>query len=151
MEDQLVVFRLANDLYGVTIGEVQGINKMQDVTTMPMAEDFVEGVINLRGSVLPIIDLRRRFRLPREEHTKDTRIVVVNAGGTTVGMIVDEVTGVQRAARDDIEPPSPVVTTVDSAFIRGIAKVGESLVILLDLSKVLTVQEKAQLEELVTA
>lgn len=151
MEDQLVVFRLVNDLYGVNIGDVQGIIKMQTVTTVPMAEDYVEGVINLRGAVLPVIDIRRRFCLPGSEHTKDTRIVVVNAGGTEVGLVVDEVTGVQTASQENIEPPSPVVTTVDSTFIRGIAKIGESLVILLDLTKVLTQQEKAALADMVAA
>lgn len=151
MEDQLVVFRLVNDLYGVNIGDVQGIIKMQEVTTVPMAEDYVEGVINLRGAVLPVIDIRRRFCLPGSEHTKDTRIVVVNAGGTEVGLVVDEVTGVQTASQENIEPPSPVVTTVDSTFIRGIAKIGESLVILLDLTKVLTQQEKAALADMVAA
>jgi purine-binding chemotaxis protein CheW len=102
----------------------------------------------LRGRVLPVIDLRKRFNLPAEESTKDTRIVVVEMNGTLVGMIVDSVSEVLRAPAESIEPPSPIMTTVDSAFITGIAKVGEQLIILLDLEKVLSPEEKADLKVL---
>ena len=157
MESQLVVFDLAREHYGVDISAVEGIIKMQAITTVPRAPAFVEGVINLRGKILPVIDLRRRFGLPQEEATKDTRIVVVEipatapeagVSGATAGIVVDGVSEVLRVSQEAIEPPSPLVTTVDSAFIRGIAKVGERLVILLDLGKVLNLQEKADLHAL---
>ncbi|MBI3764665.1 MAG: purine-binding chemotaxis protein CheW [Chloroflexi bacterium] len=148
MEQQLVVFDLANEHYGVDIAAVEGIIKMQAITVVPRAPEFVEGVTNLRGKVLPVIDLRKRFGLPNGEATKDTRIVVVEMNGTTVGIVVDGVSEVLRVSPEAIEPPSPIVTTVDSAFLKGIAKVAERLVILLDLGRVLTVQEQANLHGL---
>ena len=148
MEDQLVVFMLAKEHYGMRIAVVESIIKMQPITAVPRAPVFVDGVTNLRGRVLPVIDLRKRFGLPAEESTKDTRIVVVEMNGTLVGMIVDAVSEVLRVPVESVEPPSPIVTTVDSAFITGIAKVGERLIILLDLEKVLSPEEKAALQGL---
>lgn len=146
MEHQLVVFDLAGEHYGVDIAAVEGIIKLQAITSVPHAPAFVEGVTNLRGKVLPVIDLRKRFGLPQTQPTKDSRIVVVEMNGATVGMVVDGVSEVLRVGAEAIEPPSPIVTTVDSAFIRGIAKVGERLVILLDLGKVLSAEESASLQ-----
>ena len=104
---------------------------------------------NLRGEVLPVIDLRKRFGLPTDvSRGKDTRIVVVEIEGKKVGMVVDAVSEVLRVADEAIEPPSPIVTTVDSAFIRGIAKVDERLIILVDLAKVLSTDEQASLRTL---
>ena len=154
MENQLVVFNLANEDYGVDIGAVDGIVKMQSITKVPHAPDFVEGITNLRGEVLPVLDLRKRFALPVAETTKDTRIVNVEVDGVRVGMVVDAVTEVLRVAEADVEPPSPLVTTVDSAFITGIAKVDDGpgtpgrLIILLDLAKVLSSEEQADLKAL---
>lgn len=149
MENQLVVFKLANEHYGVDIAVVEGIIKMQTITSVPHAPRFVEGVTNLRGTVLPVVDMRRRFGLSVSEQTKDTRIIVVEMDGVTVGMVVDAVHEVMRVPVEDIEPPAPMVTTVDSAFITGIAKVENRLIILLDLAKVLTIQEQADLKAVV--
>jgi purine-binding chemotaxis protein CheW len=146
MEQQLVVFDLANEHYGVNISAVESIIKMQAITAVPRAPSFVEGVTNLRGSVVPVIDLRQRFGLPAGEETKETRIVVVEMGGTTVGMVVDGVSEVLSVTEEDIEPPSPIVMTIDSAFITGIAKVDDRLIILLDLGKVLSTGEHADLQ-----
>ena len=148
MDRQLVVFELATEHYGVDIGAVQSIIKMEPVTVVPRAPEFVEGVINLRGTVLPVLDLRLRFGLAAEETTKDTRIVVVEIDGTEVGMVVNAVSEVLMVGDEEIEPPSPVVTTVDSAFITGIAKVSNRLIILLDLTKVLSTEEQGSLQEL---
>lgn len=146
MENQLVVFDLADEHYGVDIGAVESIIKLQPITAMPHAPGFVEGVTNLRGTVLPVVDLRKRFGLTAPEATSETRIVVAELDGTQVGMVVDAVTEVLRVPADDIEPPSPVVTTTDSSFVTGIAKVGERLIILLDLDKVLTAEEQTELQ-----
>ena len=148
MERQLVVFELADEFYGVDISGVESIIKLQDITAVPHAPDFVEGVTNLRGTVLPVIDLRRRFSLPAGERNGDTRIVVVDVDGSKVGMVVDAVTEVLRVADSAIEPPSPLVVTINSAFITGIAKMENRLVILIDLSRVLAVDEKAELTAL---
>ena len=148
MEQQLVIFELANELYGVDIATVEGIIKMQAITAVPHAPAFVDGVTNLRGSVLPVIDLRKRFGLASRVATKDSRIVVAVMGNMKVGMTVDGVSEVLRVPMEAIEPPSPLVTTVETSFIKGIAKVAERLIILLDLSKVLSVQEQSQLPAL---
>jgi purine-binding chemotaxis protein CheW len=145
MERQLVVFELAEEHYGVDIAAVEGIIKMQPITSVPHAPYFVEGVTNLRGSVLPVIDLRKRFDLSQEETTRNSRIVVVAIQGTKVGMIVDAVSEVLRVSDEAIEPTPPLVTTVDTIFITGIAKVDQRLIILLDLSKVLSLEEQAAL------
>jgi len=156
MERQLVVFELANEHYGVDIAAVESIIKMQPITAVPQAPAFVEGITNLRGSVLPVMDLRKRFGLSsREQKTESTRdekrIVVVSMDGMKIGMIVDAVSEVLRVQEDTIEPPPPMVTTINSAFITGIAKVGERLIILLDLAKILTVSEKDEMTNLEAA
>lgn len=152
MENQLVVFTLADEDYGVDISAVDGIVEMQAVTTVPQAPGFVEGVISLRGEVLPVIDLRKRFGLPAEKTTKETRIVHIELDGTKVGMVVDAVTEVLRISEENVEAPSPLVTPVSSGFITGIAKVDDGegdpgrLIILLDLAKVLSSEEQSELQ-----
>jgi len=145
MEHQLVVFELANEHYGVDISMVEGIIKMQLITVVPHAPSFVEGVTNLRGAVLPVIDLRKRFNLPPEELTKNSRIIHIVIGTVRVGMIVDAVSEVLRVPEESIEPTPPLVTTLDSAFITGIAKLDGRLIILLDLGKVLLINEQEKL------
>jgi purine-binding chemotaxis protein CheW len=145
MEHQLVVFELANECYGVDIAAVESIIKMQAITVVPHAPVFVEGVTNLRGSVLPVVDLRRRFGLPAVENSRNTRIIEVTIRDIKVGMTVDAVSEVLRVQEEAIEPTPPMVMTVDSSFITGIAKVGDRLVILLDLSKVLSLHEQGEL------
>jgi purine-binding chemotaxis protein CheW len=151
MEQQFVVFDLAGEHYGVNIAAVEGIIKLQAITAVPHAPTFVEGVTNHRGKVLPVVDLRRRFGLPRVPPTKDTRIVVVEMGGATVGLVVDGVSEVLRVDPASIEPPSPMVASAETTFIRGIAKLGQQLVILLDLAHVLSEQDQARLLQLPAA
>ena len=145
-ERQLVVFQLGAELYGVEISRVHEIIRLQAVTRVPRTPTFVEGVINLRGKVIPVVDLRRRFGLPTAEHTRASRIVVVEIGDQVVGIIVDGVSEVLRVSSGTIEPPSPVVAGVDSEYIHGIAKLPERLVILLDLDRVLARDERRALE-----
>jgi len=145
MQNQLVVFSIGNESYGVDVEAVESIIKMQEITKLPHAPEFVEGVTNLRGSVVPILDLRRRFGLAPEEATRDTRIMIVNMNENHVGMVVDAVTQVVRISAESIEPPPQMAMTVNSAFIRGIAKLDDMLIILLDLRKVLTLEEQERL------
>ena len=146
-EKQLVVFDLASEDYGVDIGAVREIIRMQDITKVPRTPEFVEGIINLRGSVIPVLDLRKRFSLPVSEASKDNRIVVVDIGGQDIGVIVDAVTEVLRIAGDSVMPPSAVITTADSTYLLGIAKVESRLIILLDLERVLSEQEMSSLSD----
>jgi purine-binding chemotaxis protein CheW len=144
-EHHLVVFQLCGQHYGVDIAAVESIIKMQPITLVPRTLAFVEGVTNLRGTVLPVFDLRKRFGLPPQEPTKDTRIITIQLPGNTAGIIVDSVLEVLRVPEDLIEPPPPIATTADSTYLVGIAKVNDQFVILLDLSQVLTTEEKVVL------
>lgn len=144
---QLVSFKIANEEFGVDILNVQEINKMTQITKVPNAPDFVEGVINLRGRVIPIIDLRTRLKLEKKQHDKDTRIIVVEISNKTVGFIVDAVNEVLRIPTNIIEPPPQLATGIDSDFIRAVGKLEDRLLILIDLEKVLTEKDKEQLQE----
>ncbi|NPV69495.1 MAG: chemotaxis protein CheW [Firmicutes bacterium] len=145
-EHQLVVFGLAGELYGVDIAAVREIITMQHITRVPRTPDFVEGIINLRGKVIPVIDLRKRFHLGLSQEDKETRIVVVEIQANTIGMVVDSVSEVLRISSDVIEPPSPVIVGIDAEYISSVAKVEERLIILLDLEKVLNKQEQMELK-----
>lgn len=150
-EEQLVVFELAKESYGVDIGAVNTIIRMQRITHVPRAPQFVKGVINLRGSIVPVIDLRRRFGLQEFEETKASRIVVVETASGLIGMIVDAVTETLSLPSDAIEPPSSLVTTADSHYLRGVAKVEDRLIILLELERILTESEAQELDEVANA
>lgn len=144
-EKQLVVFDLASEGYGVDIGAVREIIRMQEITRVPRTPEFVEGVINLRGKVIPVIDLRKRFGLQVADQSKDNRIVVVDIGKQDIGVIVDAVTEVLRISADSVEPPTSVITSADSDYLLGIAKLESRLIILLDLESVLSEEEKETL------
>ena len=146
-EKQLVVFDLADEGYGVDISSVREIIRMQEITKVPRAPEFVEGVINLRGKVIPVVDLRKRFGFPESDATKDTRIVVVDISGQDIGVVVDSVTEVLRIGADAVEPPSSVITTADSEYLLGIAKLDTRLIILLDLEQALSAMELANIKD----
>lgn len=143
---QVVSFKLGSEEYGVDIAQVQEINRMVAVTHVPRAPQFMEGVINLRGQLIPIIDLRTRFAMPRAEHTKNTRIVVTEIGAKRVGMVVDSVSEVLRLPVDQIEPAPDMITGVETEYIRGVGKIDDRLVILLDLGRIISGAEKRELE-----
>ncbi|MGI6552553.1 MAG: chemotaxis protein CheW [Clostridia bacterium] len=146
-EEQLVVFQLAGETYGIEISAVHEIIRLQSITKVPRTPDFVEGVINLRGKIIPVIDLRKRFQLPLEKETPHTRIIVVEVTGVTVGMIVDSVSEVLRLPAANIEPPPPAISGgIDTDYLRGVGKWQEKLIILLDLDRVLNKKEQKELE-----
>lgn len=142
-ELQLVSFTIGSEEFGVDILKVQEINRMVEITRVPQAPPYVEGVINLRGKVIPIVDLRKRFGLDMKPHDKNTRIVVVDIGGTILGMIVDAVSEVLRLSAATIEAPPEIATGVHSDYIKGVAKLEDRLLIFLDLSRVIDVSEVA--------
>lgn len=145
---QCVIFSLENEHYGVDIFQVREIIRVPPVTHIPGAPEYVQGVINLRGGVIPIIDLRKRFGMAAHAGDDDRRIVVVELGAQTVGMVVDGVSEVLEIDAAQIEPPSPFIVSVHSHAIQGIAKKSETLIILLDLEALLSGQEKEQLKQL---
>ena len=123
--------------FGVDISSVREIIRLQQITRAPNMPEFVEGTINLRGKVTPVIDLRERFGLPIRTEDKDNRIVVVDIGGEEVGVIVDAVTEVLRVSGDSVEPPSSVIISAGSDYLIGVAKLDSMLIILLDLERAL--------------
>jgi len=155
MENQIVIFELTSEYFGVEIAAVQSIIKIQPITRLPHTPEFVEGVTNLRGKVLPVIDLRKRFGVAAREMDKNSRIIVVSFDQNEVGMIVDEVSEVVTVPTGAVEAAPAIATTIDSTFIKGIAKLGSNstqqedrLVILLDLAHVLSTKEQTNLLEL---
>jgi purine-binding chemotaxis protein CheW len=132
-ELQIVVFELAEERYGLDIAAVYEIIRHQPITAVPQAPAFVEGVINLRGKIIPVVDLRQRFAFAASTLTKASRIVVCEAAGTTVGLVVDGVSEVLMVPGEAIEPTPGVAAGADAAYLRGIAKLGERLIILLEL------------------
>ncbi|GBG58192.1 chemotaxis protein CheW [Sporomusaceae bacterium FL31] len=143
---QLVVFRLATEEYGLPITKVQEINRLTPITKLPQTPVFMEGVINLRGRIIPVIDLRKRFALAVETYTDDTRIIVVEFNGQTIGVIVDAVTEVVRLAAVNIEPP-PNNSVLDARYIQGVGKLENRLLILLDADQIFTSQEEFALKQ----
>lgn len=138
---QLVTFSIGEEEFGVDILKVQEIIRTMEITKVPRAPEFVEGVINLRGKVIPIIDLRCRFGLEFKEHDKDTRIIVIEINNIVVGFVVDAVSEVLRIPTNTVEPPPPVVAGVDSDYISGVGKLHDRLLILLDLDKLLSSED----------
>lgn len=138
-EEQLVAFQLAGETYGVNIFHINEIIRLREITQIPRTPPDTEGVINLRGKIVPIIDLRKRLGLPPGEHTSGTRVIIVTLDEYTVGLIVDGVNGVLRIPHASIEPPSELISGVDADYVSGVGKSGEDLVILLNLQKVLRV------------
>ena len=145
MEQQLVVFDVAGESYGINIAAVESIIKMQNITKLPHAKEFIKGVTNLRGSVLPVIDLRTRFGLEPQQETKQTRIIIVTMNKLKVGAVVDGVSEVLSVPDDAIEAIPVTVSSVNSAFLKGIVRIENRLIILLDLGKVLEFEEQQAL------
>ena len=145
---QLVTFSIGEEEFGVDILSVQEIIRMMDITKVPRAPDFVEGVINLRGKVIPIIDLRRRFGLATRDHDKHTRIIVIEINNMIVGFVVDSVSEVLRIPASTVEPPPPVVAGLESEYISGVGKLHDRLLILLDLDKLLSHDDLESLGQL---
>lgn len=143
---QVVSFHLGTEEYGVDISQVQEIIRMVEITHVPRAPHFMEGVINLRGQLIPIIDLRTRFSMHRAEHTKSTRIVVTEIGSKRVGIVVDSVSEVINIPLESVEPAPDMIAGVGTEYIQGVGKVAERLIILLDLTMVINGEEKQQLE-----
>lgn len=138
---QFVVFHVGKELFGIGIELVREIVRVPEITEVPDAPRFLKGVINLRGRILPVIDLRRRFGLPQAELTKSTRVLITENAGTTVGLLVDGVSEIRRTATEAIEAPPDMVAAVGIEYITGVVKMQERLVILLNLDRALNVED----------
>ncbi len=147
MEHQLVVFELANEFYGINIAVVESIIKMQEITQLPRTPAYLKGVTNLRGTVLPVIDLRNRFGMETQNDTKQTRVIIVTMGEVKVGLMVDGVSEVLRISDELIEPLPPMVNSVNSDFLKGIVRLEDRLIIILEVEKVLDLEGQQALTE----
>ena len=139
---QMVGFKIDNEFYGIDIMQVQEIIRMYEITMVPRTPPFIKGVVNLRGKVVPIISLRERFGINEVEHTKDTRIVIVRIDVGLIGFIVDAMAEVIRLPERLIEPTPPTAANIESEYIRGVGKLDDNLIIILDLNMVLTKEKK---------
>lgn len=144
---QVVSFQLGSEEYGVDISQVQEIIRMVEITHVPRAPRFMEGVINLRGQLIPIIDLRTRFGMKRIDATKSTRIIVTEIGSKRVGMVVDSVSEVLNIPIENVEEAPEMIAGVGTEYIQGVGKMNDRLIIMLDLTMVITGEEKQQLEQ----
>lgn len=144
---QLVGFRIGRELFGVPIALVHEIVRMMDITAVPEAPEYVEGVINLRGCILPIIDLRKRFHEAAIVPDKKNRILVTELAGRAVGLVVDAASEVLKVPRGDIEPPPQVLQEAELSYVTGVAKWNNRLIILVDLEKVMRRGELSRLSD----
>jgi purine-binding chemotaxis protein CheW len=131
-EKQYVTFLVGDETYGVSVIKVQSINEMIEITHVPKALSFIKGVINLRGAVIPVIDMRKKFNLPPKEYDSFTVILIVEVKGRLIGMIADAVSDVVSFPISDIKTNINFSAKVDTSSIEGVGMAGESLIILLD-------------------
>src|SRR5699024_8196605 len=135
--------------YGVDIQQIRSIEKLQNITEIPNTPDFIKGVINLRSEVIAIIDLRERLHINKTDITDDTRILIVSINDVQIGLIVDSATDVLDIDPASIDPSPEIVGDIDVTFVKGVAKLEDRLLILLDLARVLNLHEIQEVKEIV--
>ena len=138
----LVTFRLGSGEYAIDIMQAKEIIKMEKITLIPNAPDFVEGVINLRGNIIPIIDLKKRFNLEEIEGDKNTGIIIVKIEDVDMGIIIDSISKVVYISNSDIQPPPPMLSGIGQKYIKGVGKLEDKLLVVLDLEKLFTTDEE---------
>lgn len=148
-EQQYVVFKLGKEEYGIDIMNVKEIGPYQESVKVPNTPDFIEGIINFRGKVIPIVNLEKRFNLEDNGVTNDTRIIIINLKDKQVGFVVDEASQTVRLDDEDINPAPDIISSVDRRYITGVGKLDEKrLLILINLEKVLSDEEKNELAQM---
>ena len=140
----LVTFRLGSGEYAIDIMQAKEIIKMEKITLIPNAPDFVEGVINLRGNIIPIIDLKKRFNLEETEGDKNTGIIIVKIEDVDMGIIIDSISKVVSISNSDIQPPPPMLSGIGQKYIKGVGKLEDKLLVVLDLEKLFTTDEEEE-------
>ncbi|MCA9293151.1 MAG: chemotaxis protein CheW [Phycisphaerales bacterium] len=148
---QLVTFVVGAEEFAIPILSVHEINRMMEITRVPHSPPFVEGVINLRGRIVPVVDLRKRFGLPKTERDSNNRIVVVEVASRVIGFTVDRVNEVLRIAPNIVEPAPAMISGVDTEFVQGVGKLDDRLLILLDMDKLFGQSELAAMERATAA
>ncbi len=148
VEGKFLTFILGDEIYGIEILKAREIIGLMDITTVPQTPEYMKGVINLRGKVIPVIDLRLKFSLPEEEHTQETCVIVVEVNDTSIGLIVDRVSEVSDISGEEIENAPGFGQGIDTSFITGLGKVKDKIIILLDIETVLSSEELEMVEEI---
>ncbi|MBC8552671.1 MAG: purine-binding chemotaxis protein CheW [Candidatus Brocadiales bacterium] len=148
LEGKFLTFILGSEVYGIEILKVREIIGLMNITTVPQTPEYMKGVINLRGKVIPVIDLRLKFSMPEEEHTQETCVIVVEVNNTSIGIIVDSVSEVLDIKGGEIEDTPSFGQGIDTSFIMGLGKVKEKIIILLDIETVLSSEELEMVGEL---
>lgn len=144
--NQFVRFMVGRESFGVEIGMVQEIVTVPEITRVPDTPDYLEGIINLRGKIVSVVDLRKKLKFDGAGRNKKNRILVTEIGGKIVGLIVDEVSEVLRLTPDNVEPPPEMINSTGAECITGIGKLEDRIILLLDLAKVLSTEEIAGIE-----
>lgn len=147
-EKQCVVFKLDKEEYGIDIMNVKEIGPYQEPVKVPNTPNFIEGIVNYRGDVIPIVNLKKRFNLNELNVNKNTRVIVINIKTKQVGFVVDEASQTVRFEEKDIEMAPDIISNVDSDYITGVGKKDDRLILLIDLEKVLTDTEKQKIESM---
>lgn len=145
---QLACFMIGEERYAADIMLIKEIILCRKVTHIPKAPDFIEGVINLRERVIPVIDMRKRLGLQATELTGATRIIITKVEGKNVGIIVDSVLKILRVGEGDIQPPPGMIKGIESEYLSGIVRDGDELILILDMGRVLTTTEKGRLDDI---
>jgi purine-binding chemotaxis protein CheW len=143
--DQMINFVVGGEEYGVDIQRVKEVIRIKEITRLPSVPSFVKGVINLRGDVIPIIDLREKFDLKQKDYQETTRVIVVEVEGRSIGMVVDSVSHVVRITSSQVGPP-PLVGGSTAECINGVVNLGERLILLLNIDKMLTTEERLEIK-----
>jgi len=150
MDRKIVGFMLKDEFFAFDIMKVIEIIKLKEITEVPTAPPFIEGVINLRGKIIPIIDLRKRFGLESDERDKKYRIIIVDLGKKQlVGVVVDEVMKVINVSEENILPPPPTVADTGGKYIESIVKIDEMIMVMLDIDRIFSETEQIDLAEIV--
>ena len=144
---QLVSFSVGNEKYGVHIEQVQEIIRMPGITHLPQTEDYIKGIINLRGNIIPIIDMRTRFQMESVDYSAVTRVIVLGIQDKLIGIVVDSVSKVLELAEKEIEEAPDIINGLSKEYIEGIGKIDDNLIIILEADKVLTAEEIKILSE----
>jgi len=148
IEGKFLTFVLGEEIYGIEILKAREIIGLMDITTVPQTPDYMKGVINLRGKVIPVIDLRKKFSMQGGVHTQETCVIVVEVNSSSIGLIVDSVSEVSDITGEEIENAPSFGQGIDTSFIMGLGKVKDKIIILLDIDAVLSTEELEMVEEL---
>ncbi|MDH4127561.1 MAG: chemotaxis protein CheW [Spirochaetota bacterium] len=144
---QLVTFTINTEEYGLEILKVQEVVRLPHITRLPRAPIFIKGVINLRGNIIPIIDLREKFGMEAKKYSETTRVIIVEVAEKRIGMIVDNVSQVVRVNESDVAPPPPMISGITNEYLSGVVRLEDRLIILLKVDDILSTEEVIQLEQ----